>query len=150
MDGIIAPAPAAHGLRLSYTGGSCLTAASVVVLLLYLTGRFIWLYNKDAATAAAAAASSSSPSAAARCVLVRAVSMSSSLLQVFVHVPAAPDATGNAPRAPECAVCLSELRERETGRLLPVCGHGFHEECIVTWLRVNTTCPLCRAAVAAK
>ncbi len=55
-----------------------------------------------------------------------------------------------APRAPECAVCLSELRERETGRLLPVCGHGFHEECIVTWLRVNTTCPLCRAAVAAK
>uniref|UniRef100_A0A0D3GUX9 RING-type domain-containing protein n=1 Tax=Oryza barthii TaxID=65489 RepID=A0A0D3GUX9_9ORYZ len=144
MDGIIAPAPAAHGLRLSYTSGSCLTAASVVVLHLYLTGRFIWLYNKDAA------ASSSSPSAAARCVLVRAVSMSSSLLPVFVHVPAAPDATGNAPRAPECAVCLSELRERETGRLLPVCGHGFHEECIVTWLRVNTTCPLCRAAVAAK
>uniref|UniRef100_J3MP35 RING-type E3 ubiquitin transferase n=1 Tax=Oryza brachyantha TaxID=4533 RepID=J3MP35_ORYBR len=53
--------------------------------------------------------------------------------------------------SPECAVCLAELSERETtGRLLPVCGHGFHEECIVTWLRVNTTCPVCRAAVPTK
>ncbi|KAF0907640.1 hypothetical protein E2562_020418 [Oryza meyeriana var. granulata] len=147
MDGIAlapaAPAPA-HGLRLSYTTASFLTAASVVLLLLYLTGRFIWLYNKEATTPAAAS-SSSSPLATPPCI-VRAVSMS--VLPVFVHM-AAPGASA-AERSPECAVCLSEFRERETGRLLPVCGHGFHEGCIVTWLRVNTTCPVCRAAVATK
>jgi hypothetical protein len=34
-------------------------------------------------------------------------------------------------------------------RLVPGCGHGFHAECIEAWFRVNSTCPLCRAAVDA-
>ncbi|KAL5197870.1 hypothetical protein ABZP36_001382 [Zizania latifolia] len=143
-----APTTAAQGWRLTYTGASCLTAASIVLLLLYLTGRFIWQYNKDAAAAAAASSFSSpspSPPPSAAAPPCRAVPLS--MLPVFVHM-ASPGAT--TERSPECAVCLTEFTERETGRLLPSCGHGFHDECIVTWLRVNTTCPLCRAAVAAK
>ncbi|KAG8079334.1 hypothetical protein GUJ93_ZPchr0007g4401 [Zizania palustris] len=147
MDSIIAPAApttAAQGWRLTYTGASCLTAASIVLLLLYLTGRFIWQYSKDAA-AAAAAPSSPSPPPSAAAPPRRAVPLS--MLPVFVHTKS-PGAT--TERSPECAVCLTEFGARDTGRLLPSCGHGFHDECIVTWLRVNTTCPLCRAAVAAK
>ncbi|KAG6488660.1 E3 ubiquitin-protein ligase EL5-like [Zingiber officinale] len=46
----------------------------------------------------------------------------------------------------ECAVCLSELAEGETARLLPGCGHGFHLECIDMWFHSHTTCPLCRSS----
>ncbi|CAM0873349.1 unnamed protein product [Alopecurus aequalis] len=58
----------------------------------------------------------------------------------------------------ECAVCLSELAgaarcsgDSETPtvpvRMLPTCGHGFHEECIGRWLLLRPECPLCRRPV---
>nr|CAB3500878.1 unnamed protein product [Digitaria exilis] len=46
----------------------------------------------------------------------------------------------------ECAVCLSEMKDGERGRLLPGCGHRFHVECIDRWFRAHSTCPVCRAA----
>ncbi|KAL2534654.1 RING-H2 finger protein ATL2 [Abeliophyllum distichum] len=47
----------------------------------------------------------------------------------------------------ECAVCLSEFEENETGRFLPKCSHSFHIECIDMWFRSHSTCPLCRSSV---
>ncbi|KAL1226266.1 RING-H2 finger protein ATL64 [Cardamine amara subsp. amara] len=47
----------------------------------------------------------------------------------------------------ECSVCLSEFEEEDEGRLLPKCGHAFHVDCIDTWFRSRSTCPLCRAPV---
>jgi len=47
----------------------------------------------------------------------------------------------------ECAVCLTEFREAEKGRLLPKCRHSFHTECIDMWFRSHSTCPLCRVVV---
>lgn len=44
----------------------------------------------------------------------------------------------------ECAVCLSELKENDKGRLLPNCRHSFHVECIDMWFHSHSTCPLCR------
>ncbi|WVZ09606.1 hypothetical protein V8G54_014136 [Vigna mungo] len=49
----------------------------------------------------------------------------------------------------ECAVCLSEFENGETGRVLPKCNHSFHTECIDMWFQSHTTCPLCRAPVEA-
>uniref|UniRef100_A0ACD5YKD4 Uncharacterized protein n=1 Tax=Avena sativa TaxID=4498 RepID=A0ACD5YKD4_AVESA len=69
-------------------------------------------------------------------------------------------ATAPAP-VQECAVCLSELAG-ETGcsgdsepsevpvRILPGCGHGFHEECVGRWLLLRPECPLCRRPVPAE
>jgi hypothetical protein len=52
---------------------------------------------------------------------------------------AAPSACVNA----DCSVCLETLTaERAVVRL--GCGHGFHEPCIVQWLRVEKRCPNCR------
>uniref|UniRef100_I1R295 RING-type domain-containing protein n=1 Tax=Oryza glaberrima TaxID=4538 RepID=I1R295_ORYGL len=44
-----------------------------------------------------------------------------------------------------CPVCLSEFGDGEAVRVLPECMHYFHVDCIGTWLRANTSCPLCRA-----
>ena len=43
-----------------------------------------------------------------------------------------------------CPVCLSEMEDGETVRVLPVCMHYFHDACVGEWLRENSTCPLCR------
>ncbi|XP_051149631.1 RING-H2 finger protein ATL47-like [Andrographis paniculata] len=47
----------------------------------------------------------------------------------------------------DCAVCLCEFSEQDKLRLLPICSHAFHIDCIDTWLLSNSTCPLCRAVI---
>lgn len=49
----------------------------------------------------------------------------------------------------ECAVCIVEFRDGDLARLLPRCGHRFHAACVDAWLRLHSTCPLCRASVVA-
>ncbi|KAK4804678.1 hypothetical protein SAY86_004495 [Trapa natans] len=49
----------------------------------------------------------------------------------------------------DCAVCLSKFEPHDRLRLLPLCCHAFHAECIDTWLRSNQTCPLCRSSIHA-
>lgn len=44
----------------------------------------------------------------------------------------------------ECAICLVEFDEDSMLRLLTVCCHVFHQECIDLWLRSHKTCPVCR------
>lgn len=50
----------------------------------------------------------------------------------------------------ECSVCLNEFHEDEMLRLLPKCSHAFHINCIDTWLRSHTNCPLCRAYIVSE
>ncbi|XP_022894199.1 RING-H2 finger protein ATL46-like [Olea europaea var. sylvestris] len=47
----------------------------------------------------------------------------------------------------DCAVCLCEFSEKDQLRLLPLCSHAFHINCIDTWLLSNSTCPLCRGTL---
>ncbi|XP_059651683.1 E3 ubiquitin-protein ligase ATL4 [Cornus florida] len=54
--------------------------------------------------------------------------------------------TGNVAGG-DCAVCLSKFEPNDQLRLLPVCCHAFHAQCIDTWLVSNQTCPLCRSTV---
>ncbi|GFH51526.1 hypothetical protein CTEN210_08002 [Chaetoceros tenuissimus] len=47
-----------------------------------------------------------------------------------------------------CSICICEYDHGEELRLLPVCGHIFHTECIVPWLtEKRNTCPLCQQKV---
>ncbi|XP_057809357.1 RING-H2 finger protein ATL80-like [Salvia miltiorrhiza] len=46
--------------------------------------------------------------------------------------------------AAECAICLAEYADGDEVRVLPQCGHGFHIECVDTWLRSHSSCPSCR------
>ena len=37
---------------------------------------------------------------------------------------------------PSCCICLDEIALGEKTVLLP-CGHMFHSDCIITWLKKN-------------
>ncbi|XP_040993563.1 E3 ubiquitin-protein ligase ATL4-like [Juglans microcarpa x Juglans regia] len=47
----------------------------------------------------------------------------------------------------DCAICLSKFEPNDQLRLLPLCCHAFHAQCIDTWLDSNQTCPLCRSYI---
>jgi hypothetical protein len=46
-----------------------------------------------------------------------------------------------------CCVCLGRYTADSAVTELPPCDHHFHTACIRTWLRVNASCPLCKARV---
>lgn len=48
----------------------------------------------------------------------------------------------------DCAVCLENFMAGDKCRLLPVCSHSFHAECIDIWLLKTPICPVCRSSAA--
>ncbi|KAL6602814.1 hypothetical protein ACP70R_043175 [Stipagrostis hirtigluma subsp. patula] len=54
-------------------------------------------------------------------------------------------ATGGDEAAATCSVCLGVFEFGEMVRLLPVCLHLYHVECIDPWLDAHSTCPICRS-----
>ncbi|KAI4346997.1 hypothetical protein L6164_007851 [Bauhinia variegata] len=47
----------------------------------------------------------------------------------------------------DCAVCLENLATGDECRLLPICKHSFHAQCVDTWLLKTPFCPICRTRV---
>eukprot|EP00658_Telonema_sp_P-2_P049212 TRINITY_DN37422_c0_g1_i2.p1 TRINITY_DN37422_c0_g1~~TRINITY_DN37422_c0_g1_i2.p1 ORF type:complete len:150 (+),score=24.03 TRINITY_DN37422_c0_g1_i2:154-603(+) len=47
----------------------------------------------------------------------------------------------------DCAICQEGVAAGETALRMP-CHHQFHEPCIVPWLKMQGTCPVCRASIA--
>ncbi|KAL5830226.1 hypothetical protein ACOSQ3_019694 [Xanthoceras sorbifolium] len=47
------------------------------------------------------------------------------------------------PEDAECCICLSSYEDGVELHALP-CNHHFHSTCIVKWLKMNATCPLCK------
>lgn len=42
-----------------------------------------------------------------------------------------------------CSICCVDFDESEPVRVLR-CRHIYHPECIIEWLQINRTCPVCR------
>lgn len=55
----------------------------------------------------------------------------------------------NPSHADTCTVCREAFGQNTTLVVLG-CRHFFHEECIVSWLTLNGTCPVCRQEVGQK
>ncbi|KAJ8750328.1 hypothetical protein K2173_014243 [Erythroxylum novogranatense] len=43
-----------------------------------------------------------------------------------------------------CAVCLDKFADGDRCRLLPLCKHSFHAQCVDAWLLKTPICPICR------
>ncbi|OIT07421.1 PREDICTED: RING-H2 finger protein ATL20-like [Nicotiana attenuata] len=46
-----------------------------------------------------------------------------------------------------CPICLAEYLAGEIAKCMPECQHCFHLECVDKWLKINTTCPVCRKSL---
>lgn len=46
--------------------------------------------------------------------------------------------------AEECSICLVEFTKQDRISRLLVCGHEFHQTCILNWMWNSSYCPLCR------
>ena len=44
---------------------------------------------------------------------------------------------------PNCCICQCEIEIGKQTVLLP-CGHMYHWDCCLHWLKTNNTCPICR------
>lgn len=54
------------------------------------------------------------------------------------------------PPGATCTICMCALEEPAPGAPTLIrmpCGHDFHEECLLQWVREHNTCPLCRFAI---
>uniref|UniRef100_A0A0D9W8E1 RING-type domain-containing protein n=1 Tax=Leersia perrieri TaxID=77586 RepID=A0A0D9W8E1_9ORYZ len=47
----------------------------------------------------------------------------------------------------QCSICLSEYKEKDILRIVPICHHNFHLYCLDAWLLKQTTCPICRISL---
>jgi len=46
-----------------------------------------------------------------------------------------------------CSICLDNLNSNHIHEL-DECKHQFHSSCLITWLRVNDGCPMCRSVAS--
>uniref|UniRef100_A0A671PK69 RING finger protein 122-like n=1 Tax=Sinocyclocheilus anshuiensis TaxID=1608454 RepID=A0A671PK69_9TELE len=47
-----------------------------------------------------------------------------------------------------CAVCLEDFRTKDELGVLP-CQHAVHKRCLVKWLEVRSSCPMCNNPISA-
>lgn len=50
---------------------------------------------------------------------------------------------GKKSEKQSCVICLNDLQKGE--KIIEThCEHLFHDECLITWLKTNISCPMCR------
>lgn len=49
------------------------------------------------------------------------------------------------PESHQCSICLSVIQVN-TG-VQTICGHGFHQDCLLPWVHRTPSCPNCRTAL---
>lgn len=61
----------------------------------------------------------------------------------FVPTPSEDKQGTSQENAPDCSICKEVFKSEEKTIVLK-CKHRYHEDCIVAWLRISGSCPVCR------
>ncbi|XP_051199488.1 RING-H2 finger protein ATL39-like [Lolium perenne] len=120
-------------LTFSYTCAG-LTGTALLFVILF----FCYKSRNRAPVAAAVAAAAETGTEGRRCVDL-------SKLPEYAYTLSARH--GGSGDGAQCSVCLGTLQAGEMMRMLPLCKHLYHVECIDIWLVSHDTCPLCRSEV---
>ena len=51
----------------------------------------------------------------------------------------------NSENCTNCTVCITDFEKDDDVVVFNVCKHVYHKECILNWLKLNKTCPICRS-----
>ena len=62
-------------------------------------------------------------------------------------IPSVQVSADDVAKSMQCSVCMEDFRVSEPVRRLP-CAHLYHTDCIVPWLQMHGTCPICRKAIS--
>lgn len=55
---------------------------------------------------------------------------------------------GDGTEDEDCSICLNTIENDDSSLTCPYKeSHKFHQQCILEWLKINKTCPLCRGKV---
>eukprot|EP01066_Platyproteum_vivax_P007427 Platyproteum_vivax@DN2903_c0_g1_i2.p1 len=68
------------------------------------------------------------------------------LLPLAKYIKPSDPKTAKLPERCQCFVCFEDYIQGEVMRWLP-CTHGFHRDCVDTWLARSVVCPICKADV---
>jgi hypothetical protein len=52
-----------------------------------------------------------------------------------------------ATKQTQCSICYEDFTVANRVKLLPECGHEYHDGCIGKWLESEKRCPVCNKAV---
>ena len=60
----------------------------------------------------------------------------------------APNTSGDEP-PPEikCEICHDAIKDGDILRMINICNHSFHQECVDSWFENNKICPYCRCNI---
>ncbi|XP_027933154.1 putative RING-H2 finger protein ATL21A [Vigna unguiculata] len=137
---------AEHGLRvfgiitLSIVGPAIMCA---IAMACYASFKY-----RRGNTARISAAQRSAPTEIAEAGTVR-MGLDESTIESYQKLELGESRRVPGPNEGCCTICLSEYKTKDTIRCIPECAHCFHAHCIDEWLRINTTCPLCRNSPSA-
>jgi hypothetical protein len=46
-----------------------------------------------------------------------------------------------------CSICLSDFVQSDKVKVVPRCGHTFHDDCLESWLQKRFRCPNCNTDI---
>jgi hypothetical protein len=64
-----------------------------------------------------------------------------------IHVNPPTTADSSEPIINKCEICHDNINEHDILRVINICSHSFHQECIDSWLENNCICPYCRGDI---
>ncbi|KAG2623915.1 probable E3 ubiquitin-protein ligase ATL44 [Panicum virgatum] len=127
----------------SYIAVLGISFGSLLAILLILCAIRWYLVRRSATRNAAAAAAAAEPDKK------RSTGLDADAIAALPEFVYRKQEAADEAEERECAVCLGALADGDAARLLPLCMHVFHRDCVDVWLREHSTCPVCRAEAVA-